>query len=327
MNKAQILARMNPELRAVYDELIPYNLQYDALCTFRKTALETSRKMHEGLLQREDLLFQTQTISGAPGNDALSLRIYEPKERHGQLPVLLYMKGGGGCMNAAEELDYQCVDMALKEHCVVINPDYRLAPEFPAPAGQLDCLAAWEWLCVEGAEILNIDLARSAFFGVSGGGNMVLGIALRLLDMGGRQPSLIMPLYPMIDDRGITYSSYEIQDTTIWGREQNMKAWDYYINGLSNKKAEEVCSYIAPARRADFTGLCPVFTFIGELDLFRDETLALVSSLTHSGVPVEFTLYPGCFHAFEYYCPEASISIQAQGAEHAALQRVFHSAP
>lgn len=155
---------------------------------------------------------------------------------------------------------------------------------------------------------------------------MVLGAALRLLDAGKRQPALYQPLYPMIDDRGITYSSYEIQDTSLWGREQNMQAWDYYINGLSGERKENISPYTAPARREDFTGLAPVFTFVGELDQFRDETLELVKNLSRSGVPVEFTLYPGCYHGFELYAPEASIAKQAQGSVHAALQRVFYPA-
>ena len=75
------------------------------------------------------------------------------------------------------------------------------------------------------------------------------------------------------------------------------------------------------------TGLPPVLTFVGALDQFRDETISLVQKLACCGVPVEFTLYPGCYHGFEVWAPEAGVSRRARRRVHEFLQRAFsHSA-
>jgi acetyl esterase/lipase len=65
---------------------------------------------------------------------------------------------------------------------------------------------------------------------------------------------------------------------------------------LGNNSSDEIPYYAAPIRAKDLTGLPPAYTFIGQLDPFRDETLEYVARLAQAGVPVEFHLYPGCFH-------------------------------
>jgi acetyl esterase/lipase len=52
---------------------------------------------------------------------------------------------------------------------------------------------------------------------------------------------------------------------------------------------------------------------VGELDPFRDETMQYVENLRAAGVPVEFRLYPGCFHGFDTIRPTARISREANG--------------
>jgi acetyl esterase/lipase len=50
---------------------------------------------------------------------------------------------------------------------------------------------------------------------------------------------------------------------------------------------------------------------VGELDPFRDETIEYVDQLKKAGIPVEFELFKGCFHAFDVVTPEAKISKDA----------------
>ena len=323
MDKETMLARMDPQLRACYKAMQPYSLEYGTLCAIRAFSLTQLRQSASPFVGREDIRLHVQTIMGGPGNPALELRIYEPIPRQGPMPVILYCHGGGGIMSSAEQDDSFCLDLALQESCVVVSVDYRLAPEHPAPSGQLDCYAAWEWLCTEGAKQFNLDLTRSAFYGGSGGGNMVIGVALRLLDEKGRLPTILLPLYPMIDNRGISLSSREITDNSLWGREQNLMAWNYYLFGQTGAHGRNVDSYVVPIHRDSFYGLPPVFTFVGELDQFRDETLAFVYKLSRSHVPVEFTLYPGCYHGFEVWVPNADVSKRARRAIHEFIQKAF----
>ena len=64
---------------------------------------------------------------------------------------------------------------------VVINVEYRLAPEHKAPAGIDDGYAALKWV-IANAEDLGIDPTRIAIIGESGGGYITAGVAMRLAE-------------------------------------------------------------------------------------------------------------------------------------------------
>jgi acetyl esterase/lipase len=100
----------------------------------------------------------------------------------------------------------------------------------------------------------------------------------------------------MIDDRNTTPSSREFLDERLWNRDKNEFAWEMYLGPLYKGEAPE---YAAPARARDLAGLPPAYTLVGELDLFRDETIEYCLRLMQAGVPVELHVYPGCYHGFD----------------------------
>ena len=52
-------------------------------------------------------------------------------------------------------------------------------------------------------------------------------------------------------------------------------------------------------------------TFVGKLEVFRDETVEYVRNLRKVGVPVDFEQYAGCYHAFDRMNPYADVSRKA----------------
>ena len=52
------------------------------------------------------------------------------------LPALVYLHGGGWVFGNIDSVDRNCRVLANSAQCVVVNVEYRLAPEnkFPAPA-------------------------------------------------------------------------------------------------------------------------------------------------------------------------------------------------
>ncbi|MBL3199124.1 alpha/beta hydrolase, partial [Klebsiella pneumoniae] len=99
-----------------------------------------------------------------------------------------------------------------------------------------------------------------------------LTAALTLLARDRQYPSICfqMPLYPMIDDRNNTPSANEIKEGFVWNQKSNEAGWKMYLGSVYG---EEVSPYAAPARATDLTGLPPTYTMVGEIDLFRDETI------------------------------------------------------
>ncbi|WSF98862.1 alpha/beta hydrolase [Nocardia vinacea] len=64
----------------------------------------------------------------------------------------------------------------------------------------------------------------------------------------------------------------------------------------------------------EWLSLPPTFTYVGELEPFLDETVAYVDGLRTCGVPVDFEVYPGCWHGFDRLVPPAEVSRRALGS-------------
>jgi len=260
-----------------------------------------------------------------PGQDTeLLMKIYEPVNRSNTaLPALLWIHGGGYLMGHPDFDDSLCEQFVLTANCLVCSIDYRLAPEHTYPAAIEDCYSGLKWMA-EHTDELQIDAARLAIGGASAGGGLTAALAILARDRGG--PNLIfqMPLYPMIDDRNVTPSSQEINKNNfpnVWNREMNQQAWGMYLGTAADG---EVPSYAAAAREQDLTGLPPTYTCVGDLDVFRDETINYVARLSQADVPVEFHLYPGCFHGFDVIFNDTEISNRARNEYIQALARALN---
>ncbi|MEE8398759.1 MAG: alpha/beta hydrolase fold domain-containing protein [Desulfobacterales bacterium] len=72
--------------------------------------------------------------------------------------------------------------------------------------------------------------------------------------------------------------------------------------------------YAAPARVSDLVGLPPAIIVVGDLDLFVDEDIEYARRLVQAGVSVELPVYPGAYHGFNLFVPDAGISQQCNDA-------------
>ena len=243
----------------------------------------------------DDCTVTDRLIPGPTGAPDLRLRLYIPCEEKRDRPGILYIHGGGYILGTPEMTDLSCVRMAGELGAVVASVDYRLAPENPYPAPLEDCYAALVWLAASEGE-LGLDSKNIAVVGGSAGGGLTAALCLLARDRKGPAVAFQAPLYPMIDDRNITPSSREFTDPRVWSRAKNLAAWEMYLGPIFGG---DVPIYGAPSRAADLSGLPPTYTIVGELDLFRDETIDYVARLLQAGVPAEFHIYPGCFHGFD----------------------------
>ncbi|ODV53956.1 MULTISPECIES: alpha/beta hydrolase [Lysinibacillus] len=310
-----IIERILPELRQAYSQFPGFRLDED---------LEWSRRLLAQLpLEESELVLITnRTILRGDGGEML-VKIYEPvKRNHDKLPAMFWIHGGGFVMGHPDMDDLLCERFVQTANCVVVSVDYRLAPEHPYPAAIEDCYAGLVWMTTE-APKLGIDSKRVAIAGASGGGGLTAALALMARDKGGPAIIFQMPLYPMLDNRNKTPSSYEITDShATWNRTNNLTAWRMYLG--EEQDTHELSPYAVPSRADNLAGLPPTYTCIGQLDLFRDETLDYVARLAQAGVAVEMNLYPGSFHCFEVFVPEAEVSQRASQNYLDAMARALH---
>jgi acetyl esterase/lipase len=86
---------------------------------------------------------------------------------------------------------------------IIVDVDYRLAPEFPFPACIWDSWAALKWVFTN-ATSLGIDASRVSIGGLSAGGHLAAVMAIFARDEPGMPPlKLQILVVPVIDVRQI----------------------------------------------------------------------------------------------------------------------------
>jgi acetyl esterase/lipase len=238
-------------------------------------------------------------------NSEIRVRTYRPKDNKEKLPGLLYLHGGGYLMGVPEMAHAQ-IEMFMKtKACVIVAPDYRKSGDAPYPAALEDAYDTLLWM-KDNAEKLGICSDQIMIGGHSAGGGLTAATCLYARDQNEVNVAFQMPLYPMIDDR-MTNESAVNNTAPVWDSKANKIGWDLYLKDY-HERGLEIPSYAAPSRTVDYSNLPPAVTFVGDLEPFRDETIEYVENLKKAGIPVEFELFKGCFHAFETVVPNAKVS-------------------
>lgn len=234
-------------------------------------------------------------------------------------PALLYLHGGGWVIGNLQSHDEICRWFANEAGCIVVCPDYRLAPEHKFPAGLTDCLAALRFIA-EAAADLGVDPRRIAVAGDSAGGN--LASVVSLLSRSDDVPDIAAQLlfYPNTDAAQTTDSYRRYRDG--FGLTASTMRWfrDHYIR----IDADIADWRVSPLRANSLVGAPPAFVGIAGLDILADEATAYANRLRQEGVRVLSRLWPGQIHGFVSmgaYIPAARQAI----AEAVAAWRGFEA--
>jgi acetyl esterase/lipase len=256
-----------------------------------------------------------------PDGSRLRIRVYRAVGSDAAGPGILWLHGGGYVLGSPEQDGASYRRIIEATGGTIVAPAYRLAPEAPYPAALDDAYTALLWLRDHAAELR----VRSDQLGVAGnsaGGGLTAAVTLLARDRGEIAVAFQMPLYPMIDDRCETASARE-NDAPVWDAVTNRNAWRIYLGALAGSR--DLPPYAASARATDLTGLPPTFTYVGELEPFRDEVVAYVDRLRAAGVPVAFEVYQGCYHGFDVVAPRAGVSRRALASQAAWLRMTVAS--
>ena len=87
-----------------------------------------------------------------PARDAhpILIRSYRPSDKQADelLPLVIYLHGGGFVTGGLETDDVSCRAMSLQCGVVVLNVEYRLAPENKFPVGWQDSYDIVKWVSI-----------------------------------------------------------------------------------------------------------------------------------------------------------------------------------
>ena len=267
---------------------------------------------------------EVRKVPGPAGAPDVELRVMRPTGATGPLPVIFHMHSGGYVVGTAAEYEPISRPLVAPLGCAVVSVDYRLAPETPHPGPIEDCYAGLAWV-FRNAAAEGFDPTRIGVKGESAGGGLAAALALLARDRGEFALAFQALIYPMIDDRtGSGSEPHPYAGEFLWNAETNRFGWASLLG--RDPGGADVSAYAAAARADDLSGLPPAFVYTGALDLFLEENIEYVRRLARAGVPVEFHLFPGAYHAFEFQS-EAAITRQARELTLAALKRFLAAPP
>lgn len=155
----------------------------DRLHFYNEMPFEAAHKLFEApITEYVSPPVDVEEFTAPSAAGAVPVLTYRPTGAVGDLPVLIWMHGGGFQMGTYKmnEGDIVSREMSHRANMVVVNVEYRLVTDkvkFPAP--QEDCMAALDWVV---ANIEKLGGRRHAIFvgGISAGG--ALAASMIVLD-------------------------------------------------------------------------------------------------------------------------------------------------
>ncbi len=327
--REELYKRIHPELRKEMPKFAWF--MTDSLMTRENVAerrgpgLEAARKELEEEEKNGNPLFQDIAVSEKkipglnPEDPDVRVIILKPKAAREKLPGVVGIHGGGTIVSSPDAEQLHFMEFAKNVDCVVVMPDYRLAPENPYPAAFNDCYATLLWM-YENADELGVDPERLATAGTSAGGLLSTAVALKTRDEGKIKLAAEYVGSPMIDYRNITPSAIEMDEITFpWSGPQNVLAWEMYLNGL-----DPVPAYASPSMAEDLSNMPPTIILCSELDPFRDETIEYASRLYKAGVATDLHIFPGFFHGGDLVGANSDITKRLNDIMHKGMFNLLH---
>ena len=225
-------------------------------------------------------------------------------EAEGAAPAadtLLYLHGGGfvGCSPRT----HRPLTAALaRQGLRLFVPDYRLAPEHPFPAAPDDALAVWQALRAQH------QAGRLLVAGDSAGGNLALGLMLRLRDAGQAMPDAAALFSPSTDMTGDSASI-----TLNAGRDCMFHGPDLANLARAYLGDADPAQPLASPLQADLRGLPPLLLHVGRDEALRDDSLRLATKAREAGVTVVLQVFERVPHVWQLLrlLPEARRSVAA----------------
>ena len=207
--------------------------------------------------------------------------------------AILYFHGGCFIMGNAKSYRGIVGNFANHVGYKTLLFNYRLAPEFPAPAAVIDSVAIYQWMLEQGYHPEDI-----VFAGDSAGGGIEIGTLIKLRDDGVPLPAACVAFSPSLD-MTMTGESHKTRakadPCTPKGACET--CYDYYLGN-----GDPMDPYASPLF-GDLTGLPPIMIQVGNDEVMRDDSTLFGEKADSCGVEVHVRVWKGMFHCFPLLAP------------------------
>lgn len=204
--------------------------------------------------------------------------------------LVVYLHGGGWVLGQIDDFDTLGRELAARSGCAVLIPDYRLAPEFPFPAGLDDVVDVLLWVQSGKAPIAEWPLPL-IMAGDSAGGNLATVAARQM--RGKVDIAAQVLIYPVTDAR-FDRASYRDHGSGLPLTARDMVWFFNHYAPLDQRHQPE----ISPLRAEDLSALPPAMVTVAEYDVLADDGLEYARRLQEAGVETELRRVGGVTHGF-----------------------------
>jgi acetyl esterase len=226
----------------------------------------------------------------------IGVKIYCPKKHATtaeKLPLLFVTHGGGWVQGTyvTEEV-WLLYPILTGLEVVIVNVDYRLAPEYTYPTYVEDCWDALQWT-VGRLEELGADPANVILAGSSSGACLAAVMAQKARDVEMRVKGVLLNVPVMCHPRWFPREEYEYTSymqcagTMLNGQEMH-QIWDMGCPDAERGKEVQASPLLGSVER-----LPPHLVFVAGQDPLRDDGMAYVEKLEKAGVKVKWHIYQG----------------------------------
>lgn len=284
-------SKLTPAMRSVLDRMA--RAGRPALHTLTPAQAKAAYEAGAGVLEvpRAELARVEDLQIPARDGHALHARLYAAGTA-ADLPVLLYLHGGGFTIGSVASHDVLCRELCRLSQCMVVSLDYRLAPRHKFPVAVEDAFDALQWLAAHGSA-LGADASRLAVGGDSAGGTLAAVCALLARDAG-LPLALQLLFYPGCAAHADTPSHRRYGQGLVLESAQI----DWFFSQYLRTPADREDWRFSPLTAPEVEGVAPAWFGLAECDPLVDEGLLYADRLRAAGVPVDLEIYRGVTHEF-----------------------------
>lgn len=215
--------------------------------------------------------------------------------------AVMYLHGGGFCVGSPP--CYRSITTYIASHSQseVWVPDYRLAPEYPAPAALDDAMDCYRCMLKAGYKADQIVLV-----GDSAGAGLVLSMMQKLRNHALPLPAGIVLISPFVD-LSLTGESFFVNQ-----RLDPLLSHSFLRHGaLLYAGHGQLRNPLYSPLHGEFSDLPAMLIQVGSDEVLLDDAKRLASLATAQGSTVRLTIYLGMWHVFHILAGWLQISDQA----------------
>ena len=265
----------------------------------------------DGLLtvvdERPAEISATSDVDIAVDGGRITVRLYQPNGSP-PLPAIVFLHGGAWWLGTLDLVDSLCHRLCTSGGAVIVNVDYRRAPEHPFPVPWQDGAAALAWVA-QHADELGVDRTRISVGGQSAGANLAVAVALGERDRGRAGIASLVLCEPALDATMDSPSIAAFGEDFFLTAAGLRQGWEFYLSCSEDAGRP----YASPFQAPNLAGLPPTLIVTAEFDPLRDEGEEFGRRLAAAGVATQVSRYPGMIHGFELMTrivPEAQACIE-----------------